>query len=88
MKTRYILATIFVIIISIHFVATGLAGSKSQVVTENFIIEKTVPALALQKTMDTADQLEPKRSIYSSTTIISFIVAVVGIVAFRRNTYS
>lgn len=88
MKARHLISILFIIIISMHFVATGLAGSQSQEVTENFIIEKAVPSIAFQNTLKSDDHREETRSIFSRTTIISLIVAVIGIVAFRRNTYS
>ena len=88
MKTRYLIGIFVVIIITMHFVAAGMAGSQSQVVTENLVIEKAIPAQALQNTLTSGDQFEQDGSIFSKSTIIYLLVAVIGIVAFRRNTYS
>jgi hypothetical protein len=89
MKTRYLIGIfLFIIVITMHFVAAGMAGSQSQLVTENLVIKKAIPSQALQNTLTSGDQLEPDGSIFSRSTIIYLIVAVIGIVAFRRNTYS
>ena len=88
MKTRHFIGIVVIIILSMYFVAAGMAGSQSQVDTKNPIIEKAISSKAIQHSLKSDDQFEPDRSIFSKTTMISLIVAVIGIVAFRRNTYS
>lgn len=88
MKIRYLIGIAVIIILTIHLVAAGLAGSQSQAVTENSVIEKAIPSQAVQHSLKTDDQHKQDRSIFSKTTFFSLVVALIGIVAFRRNTYS
>jgi hypothetical protein len=88
MKARHFIGNIVIIILSLYLVAVGMAGYQSQMDTKNLIIEKAVPSKAIQHSVKSDDQFEPNRSIFSTTTMISLVVAVIGIVAFRRNTYS
>lgn len=88
MKIRYLIGIAVIIIVSVHLVAAGLAGSQSQVVSENTIIEKAIPSKAVQHSLKSPDQIKQDGSIFSKTTLISLVVAIIGIVAFRRNTYS
>lgn len=88
MKTRYIVGIFVVMLLTMYFVAAGTAGSKSQMVTENIVIEKANPTQTLKNTLTSGDQFEQDGSIFSKSTIIYLLVAVIGIVAFRRNTYS
>ena len=88
MNIRYVIGIVVIIIITTHFVAAGLAGSQSQVAEQNHIIEKVISSDEIQNTLGSEDQFEQDKSIFSKTNILSLIVAVIGIVAFRRNTYS
>ena len=88
MKIRHFLGIMIIFTITVYFVAAGFAGSQSQVVADKSIIEKSIPSLAIQQTFKSGDEFERDRSIFSKTTLISLLVAVIGIVAFRRNTYS
>ena len=88
MKIRNLTGIAAVIILSIYFVSAGLAGSQSTIDTEKIIIEKAHPIKTIQDNLGHGDSNEQDRSIFSKTTIISLLAAVIGIVAFRRNTYS
>lgn len=88
MKIRKLIVAIAIISFTMHFLVVGLAGSQSNIDTENLIIEKAIPSKAIERTLKSGDQFKPDESIYSKTTFISLLVAVIGIVAFRRNTYS
>jgi hypothetical protein len=88
MKIRQLIVTIVIISFTVLFVIVGLAGSQSQTDTENIIIEKVIPSKAIEHSLKSGDQFKPDKSIYSKNTIISLIVAIFGIIAFRRNTYS
>lgn len=88
MKIRHLLGTFVILIITIYFVAAGIAGAQNQVSAENITIDKAIPSISIQQTLNPGDQFEQDRSIFSKTTLISLLVAVIGIVAFRRNNYS
>jgi hypothetical protein len=79
---------VFVVTLSIHLVADGLAGSQRQEFAQNILIEKSIPPGAIPAPLDSPQQPVKDRTIFSKTTIISLFVAVIGIVAFRRNSYS
>jgi hypothetical protein len=88
MKIRYAIGIVVTTIITVYFVAAGLAGSQSQVVEQNHIIEKAISSDAIQNALGSEDQFEPDKSIFPKTNFLSLIFAIIGIVAFRRNTYS
>jgi hypothetical protein len=88
MKTLYLIGIVVIIIFTMDFVAAGISGSQSQVAPRNFIIDKAFSTKTNQHSLNSKDQFESDRSIFSKTNIISLIAAVIGIVAFRRNTYS
>jgi hypothetical protein len=97
MKIRQLIGFFIIFIFTGYFVAAVLAGSKSQIVTENVTIEKAIMGEAVQHSLKSDDQfmqdrsifsIMQDRSIFSKTTVISLIAAVIGIVAFRRNTYT
>lgn len=88
MKIRRLTGIIIVALLALHIAAGGLAGSQSQESEQNIIIQKTISSLEMQTSLAPVVQSEEGRSIFSKTTIISLLMAVMGIVAFRRNTYS
>ena len=88
MKIRHLIGMVIIIVLTIHFAAGGLVGSQSKKSAQGIAIEKIAASGNLQDTIKASEQISPARSIYSKSTIISLIVAVMGIVAFRRNTYS
>lgn len=88
MKIQRMITMVAFIILLIHLTAGGLVGFQSPGSAQNLDIEKIIPSEIIQNTLASGEQFEQNRSIFSTTTIISLIVAVMGIVAFRRNTYS
>jgi hypothetical protein len=89
MKTKNIIGMVAVIVLTIHFAAGGLIGFQGKKSPQILTIEKVMPPpVAIQGTINPGEQLNGGKSIFSKATIISLIVAVMGIVAFRRNTFS
>jgi hypothetical protein len=88
MKIYHIIGMAVVLMLSIHFVTVGSAGSHQQEFTQNIIIEKTVPSGAKPASRNPSHIIDEDKTIFSKTTIISLIVAVIGIVAFRMNSNS
>jgi len=88
MKTSYWLGVLIVVVLMVHFSAGGLIGFQSKVPTKNLTIEKVISPQAIQNTLTPGEQFNQNKSIFSKTTIITLVVAVMGIVAFRRNHYS
>ena len=88
MKRRLIIEIVVLIVLASPFVASGLIGSESKQHTQKPCIENTIPSSPTQDIVKPGEQLIQEKSIYSKTTIILLIVAVIGIVAFRRNSFS
>ena len=87
MKTIRIIKTIIVIAIALFFVGNGIIGFQSVGHAQKLTIEKAIPASVMQYTLEPVHQFQQNKSIFSTTTLISLIVAIIGIVAFRRKTY-
>ena len=87
MKTIRIIKTIIVIAIALYFVGSGITGFQSVGHAQKLTIEKAIPANMMQHTLEPVNQFQQSKSIFSTTTIILLIVAIIGIVAFRRKTY-
>lgn len=88
MKKYYLIIIIVISIVLMHFVTAGLAGFPNQVVTEDLSVEKTELTKGIQNVLKSEDDFEQDRTIFSISTLISLLGAVIAIVAFRRNTYS
>ena len=82
---------VFVVTLVMITATGGLVGLKSEGSAQNLTVENEIPSVATPDALNTVEQYnqdDQGRSIFSKTTIISLLVAVMGIVAFRRNTYS
>ena len=88
MKTIRFIKTIVVIALAIYFAGSGLIGFRSVGHAQKLTIEKAIPSDVMQYSLEPANHLRHDRSIYSAATIISLVVAIIGIVAFRRKTDS
>ncbi len=88
MKISYWFGIVFVVVLAVHFSASALVGFQSKGPSQDLAIEKVIPPEATQNALQPGGKFVQNKSIFSRTTIISLIVAVMGIVAFRRNTYS
>lgn len=88
MKIRYFISVTIFIVFMLHFAASGLIGSQGPQTPDVLSIEKTISSVTIQTPLQPGDKFKQDESIFSKTTIISLIMAVMGIVAFRRNTYS
>ena len=87
-NTKNMLGIATIIVLMIHFTASGLVGFDGNGTGQTQLIKNTLPADTIQKTVNFGEQHSQDRSIFSKVTIISLILAVIGIIAFRRNTYS
>jgi hypothetical protein len=88
MKKKNMIGIAIVIILMIHFTASGLVGFNGKGTAQTHLIKNTLQADAIQKTVESGEPHNQDKSIFSNVTIISLVLAVIGLVAFRRNTYS
>jgi hypothetical protein len=88
MKTIRFIKTIVVIACALYFSGSGLTGFQSVGHAQKLTIEKAIPSDVMQYSLEPAGRLRNDKSIYSAATIISLVVAIIGIVAFRRKTNS
>jgi hypothetical protein len=84
---KNIIGIAIIILLGIHFSASGLVGFNGKGTAQTHLVKNTLQADAIQKTVETAKPHNPDKSIFSIITIISLVLAVIGLVAFRRNTY-
>lgn len=75
-----------IITLMIHFTASGLVGFNGNATTQTHLITSTLSADTIHKTVISGEQHFEDESIFSKATIISLVLAVIGLVAFRRNT--
>jgi hypothetical protein len=88
MKMKNMIGIAIIIVLMIHFTASGLVGFNGNGTGQTHLSKNTLPADAIQKTVISGEQHKQDRSIFSNVTIISLVLAVIGLIAFRRNTYS
>lgn len=87
MKIRSWLGIIIFAVSTVLFSAGALIGFQSEKPPQHLTITKVMPSEVLQDATPSGEQSDQDKSIYSRSTFISLAVAVMGIVAFRRNTY-
>ena len=88
MKVRHIFLKIAVIVLILHLAAGGLIGSQIQDSVINMDLDQVISAMETNDGLNVDDQFIRNNSIFSSATLISLLVAVMGVVAFRRNNES
>ena len=88
MKVRYWLGIVLVVVLAVHFSAYGLNGSQSRVPSQHHEIKNIIKSEAAQKAAQPGEHFFEEKTVFSRTTIIFLVVALLGIVAFRRNLYS
>ena len=88
MKTITIGIFAILVLLSFGFNAGGLWDSKTPGPVPKLKIEKAVPAKVAPDALTNNEKAVQDNSIFSWPTIITLSVAVIGIVTFRRNTYS
>ena len=86
MKMMNLVRMAIVIALMIHFTASGLVGFNGKGTAQTQVINTTLTADTIHKTVNSDEQHIDDKSIFSKATIIVLILAVVGLVAFRRNT--
>jgi hypothetical protein len=86
MKMKNMIGMAIVITLMIHFTAGGLVGFDGKATTQTHLINNTISADAIHKTVISGEPHIEDKSIFSKATIISLVLAVIGLVAFRRNT--
>lgn len=87
MRAFIIVGIILLIVLTLGFTAGGSSTSQPVNSIPNLLIEKALPAGVNPAVITGSEQSTETNSIFSWSTIISLSVAVIGIVAFRRNTY-
>ena len=85
MKVRHLIRTVVVIILTLHFVASGLIGFQGNKSDQIVSIEKTMQTVDTQEKADSLSAAEEDTSIFSNTILFSLVVVVAGVVAFRRD---
>jgi hypothetical protein len=88
MKKIFIMSIVVAAILFFSFTAGGFEASQSTSSMPKLAIEKALPSGLKPNVPTRGEQSAQDNSIFSWTTMISLSVAVMGIVAFRRNTYN
>jgi hypothetical protein len=83
---KNIIRMAIIIAVTIHFTASGLVGFNGNGTVRTHMIENTLTADTIHNTVNPGEQHIEDKSIFSKATFISLILAVIGLVAFRRNT--
>ena len=87
MKTIRLIQTIVVITLAIYFVGSGIVGLQSVGYAQKLTVEKIISPDVMHYILKPVNQFQQNKSIFSTTTIISLVVVIISIVAFRRKTY-
>ena len=88
MKIRHILIKVAVTVLILHLAAGALIGSQIQDASINMGLDQVISAAETNNGLNVDDQIIQGNSIFSRATLISLLVAVMGVVAFRRNNES
>lgn len=86
MKMKNLIGMAILITLMIHFTASGLVGFNGKGTTQTQLMKNTLTVDAINKTVKSGEQHIEDKSIFSKATFISLVLAVIGLVAFRRNT--
>jgi hypothetical protein len=73
--------------LTLHFGASGLVGFQSQSIEEGTLIQNVSASVATTQGLEIQQQTDEHRSIFSNGTILTLLIAVVGLVSFRRNSF-
>lgn len=87
MKVRYLIG-ITVIAVLLLFSANGLTSYQSALFMEPSYLSTSVQSKIDEEAEVSDGSLEQDEKIFSMATLFPLIIALVGIVAFRRNNYS
>jgi len=86
MKIRHIFIKVAIIALVLHLASGALIGSQIQSGTSNVDLQQMISSPDIHNAALGADnQFMQNESIFSKATLISLLVAVMGVVAFRRN---
>ena len=86
MKIRQIFIKVAIIALILHLASGALIGSQIQDGTINMMdLQQRISSADIHNGLDADYQFVQNESIFSKATIISLLVAVMGVVAFRRN---
>ena len=88
MKLIHILKILFIALLVLHIGASGLVGFQNEGTIKNDTLDKVIHAAEVQDGLDTDAQSLSNESVFSRATILTLVFAVMGIVAFRRNSYN
>ena len=87
MKTLYLIGLVVAVVLAVGFLSGGMATSQTLETSNGLNATKTMPSNGEVQATIKPNQVIPDDSIFSWPIIVSLGVAVIGIVAFRRNTY-
>ena len=88
MKILHVIGIFTVFFLILHYSGDSFFLFQNEVTAQDIAIENKISVGLTQNNLPSVKDSEQSESIFSTTTIISLIVVVMGIVAFRRNRFS